>query len=425
MTPPQLEAGHGTSRFLHRPVAMTGRHRCGEPTEGQLLELRKRLCALAVAGGASPATADDVAQEALVRTLAAREKISAETLEPYAVATARNLLTDAHRETQLERRHRHRLVERAEEPDPADRLLAEEEGAAVRTALEALDKPDRDLLISHQEGVSTRALAAEGGSTPAAIALRLHRIRARMRLDYLLALRRVQLPTPRCRPVLLAISAKDRRRQQAIGTERHVASCATCAALVPPLVERSSRLAGIAVAPLIALGALGGRVVRTLKTAPGQAGVAVTAAAVAGTCYGVFATGHPHRAAAPTPKPTGVPLLRAANDTPLLPVPPALRLHRLIGQRVIAQDVPVQSAVSHPGFWVGTSSGERLYVHIADPEHVSHAVRPDQRLRFTGRLVANAPAFAKLDGVTPAEGAALLTAEGVHIVVSAAALAAG
>src|SRR6185312_11855419 len=200
-----------------------------------------------------------------------------------------------------------------------------------------------------------------GGSTPAAVALRLHRIRARMRLDYLLALRRLQLPTPRCRPVLLAVSAKDRRRQRAIGAERHVASCATCAELLPPLVERSSRLAGIAAAPLIALGALGGRAVRTLKTAPGQAGAAVAAAAVAGTCYGVFAAGHPHRAAAPTPKPAGVPLLRAADGTRLLPVPAARQLHPLIGQRVIAHDAPVQSVVSHPGFWVGTSSGERLY----------------------------------------------------------------
>jgi hypothetical protein len=246
-----------------------------------------------------------------------------------------------------------------------------------------------------------------------------------MRLDYLLALRRVQLPTPRCRPVLLAVSANDRRRQRAMGAERHVASCATCAALVPPLVERSSRLAGIAIAPLIALGALGGRAVRTLKTTPGQAGAAVTAAAVAGTCYGVFATGHPHRAAAPTPKPAGVPLLQTANGARLLPVPSALQIRPLLGQRVVAHDVPVQSAVSHPGFWVGTSSGERLYVHITDPQHVAHPVRQGQRLRFTGRLVANAPAFARSDGVTPAEGATLLTLEGAHIEVSAAALAAG
>lgn len=404
---------------------MTGRHRRDEPTDERLLELREQLRALALAGGASPAAADDVAQESLARTLAARERISAETIEPYAMATARNLLTDVHRQTALALRHRHRLVDRVEAPDPADQLVAEEDGAAVRTALEALDKPDRDLLISHEEGASASALASEGGSTPAAIAQRLHRIRARMRLDYLLALRRVQLPTPRCRPVLLAVSASDRRRQRAIGAERHVASCATCAALVPPLVERSSRLAGIAVAPLIALGAFGGRVVRTLKTAPGQAGAAVTAAAVAGTCYGVFAAGHPHHGAAHPPKPAGVSLLQAADGTRLLPVPAAPQLRPLIGQRVIAHDVPVQSAVSHPGFWVGTSTGERLYVHITDPQHVSHPVRKGQRLRFNGLLVANAPAFARIDGVTPAEGSALLTIEGAHIEVSAAALAAG
>jgi hypothetical protein len=120
-----------------------------------------------------------------------------------------------------------------------------------------------------------------------------------------------------------------------------------------------------------------------------------------------------------------VPLLRAADGTRLLPVPAARQLRPLIGQQVIAHDVPVQSVVSHPGFWVGTSSSERLYVHIADPEHVSHPMRRGHRLRFSGRLVANALAFAKIDGVPPAEGSPLLTVEGAHIEVSAAALAAG
>jgi hypothetical protein len=225
----------------------------------------------------------------------------------------------------------------------------------------------------------------------------------------------------------MAISANDRRRQRAIGADRHLASCATCTALVPPLVERSSRLAGIAVAPLVALGALGGRAVRVMKTPAGQAGAAVTAAAIAGTCYGVFASGHAHHAAspapAPVPAPSAVPLLRTAGGTALLPVPSAARLHLLSGQRVIAAGVPVQSVVSHPGFWVGTSGGERLYVHISDPQHVPHPVLRGQRLRFSGRLVANAPGFTTADGVTPAEGAAQLTAEGVHVEVSAAALA--
>jgi RNA polymerase sigma factor (sigma-70 family) len=368
-----------------------------------------------------------VAQESLARTLAARERISGESLEPYAVATARNLLTDVHRDTQLERRHRHRLLDLNEMPDPAARLLAEEQAAAVRAALDGLDKTDRDLLLSYQEGVSTGVLASEGGSTPSAVAMRLHRIRARMRLDYLLALRRVQLPTPRCRPVLLAISAKDHRRQRAIGADRHVASCATCTALVPPLVERSSRLAGIALAPLVGLGTLGGRGIRVMKTSAGQAGAAVTAAAVAATCYAVFASGQPHHAAAPAPAPvpSAAALLRTADGTRLLPVPGAASLHLLMGQRVIAAGVPVQSVVSHPGFWVGTSTGERLYVHISDPERVVHPVRRGQRLRFSGRLAANAPAITTTDGVTPAEGAGLLTAEGIHIEVSAAALAAG
>jgi serine/threonine-protein kinase RsbT len=401
---------------------MTGRHRRDEPTGQQLAQLGERLRAIAVGDGASPSIADDVAQESLARTLAARERISAETLEPYAVATARNLLTDVRRDAQLERRHRHRLLEIPESPEPEARLLAAEQAAAVRSALDALDEPDRELLLAHHQGSSTSDLATQGGSTPAAVAMRLNRIRARMRLDYLLALRRERLPTSRCRPVLLAVSANDRRRQRAIGADRHLARCATCSALVPPLVERSSRLAGIAAAPLIALGGLGGRVTRALKTSAGQAGAAVTAAAVAGTCYGVVASGHPRPAVTSSPKPVAAPLLRTADGTRLLPLPSTARLGALVGQRVISDNAPVQSVVSHPGFWVGTSPSQRLYVHIADPEHVSKRVRAGQRLHFEGRLVANAPQFAATDAVTAAEGASLLTAQTVHVEISAAQL---
>jgi RNA polymerase sigma factor (sigma-70 family) len=368
--------------------------------------------------------ADDVSQEALTRTLAVRPCLPAETFSPYAVATARNLITDLQRAADLERRHRHRLLEQAGSPLPDARLLAQEQHAAVRLALGSLKQTDRALLLSYEEGASTSELASGRGSTPAAIATRLSRIRARMRVDYILALRRTRLPTLRCRPVLLAVSAHDGRRQRAIGVDRHLASCSTCAQLVPPLIERSSRLAGIVLAPLLALGALGGRVARLVRAPLGQAAAVVSAAAVAGTCYAIVSAGSEHSTTATgaSNTPARPALLRVVDGTALLPVPAARRLHDLIGKDVVADGVPVQSVVSHPGFWVGTSTGQRLYVRIIDPQHVVKRVQPGTRLHFTGRLVGNTPNLAGDEAVTPPEGASLLREQGVHIDIAAAAL---
>jgi RNA polymerase sigma factor (sigma-70 family) len=410
-----------------RSRAVNARMRPDGPTGDQLTDLLGRIRAIALDRGANSAVAEDVAQESLARTLAVRSRLSADALAPYAVATARNLLTDLQRESELERRHLPRLLNPTETPDPETQLLSQEAAAAIRAALHHVKETDRALLLSHQEGASTSDLAAETGSTPPAIAARLNRIRARMRLDYVLALRKVRLPTPRCRPVLLAISANDGRRQRAIGVDRHLANCATCAALVPPLVERSSRLAGIAMAPFIALGATGGRLARAVRTPLGQAATAVSAAVVAGSCYAIVSAhdAHPATTATPARLPAPAPLLRTENGTRLLPVPTVTRLHALIGQRVIAADVPVQSVVSHPGFWVGTSPRDRLYVRIVDPQNVRRRVQRDVRLRFTGKLVANAPNFALTQAITLEEGASLLRAQGVHIEITSAALPGG
>jgi hypothetical protein len=67
--------------------------------------------------------------------------------------------------------------------------------------------------------------------TSGAIAMRLARARATLRLEFLLAVRRVELPTDRCRLVLLALSAGDRRRQPKLDAAGHLDTCPTCAAL--------------------------------------------------------------------------------------------------------------------------------------------------------------------------------------------------
>jgi anti-sigma regulatory factor (Ser/Thr protein kinase) len=87
-------------------------------------------------------------------------------------------------------------------------------------------------------GQDTRSLAAELGSTAGAVAAQLNRTRARLRVEYLLAIARAEPPTDRCRPVLLALSAGDRRRQREADADRHLLECEVCARLSEPLLER-------------------------------------------------------------------------------------------------------------------------------------------------------------------------------------------
>jgi serine/threonine-protein kinase RsbT len=70
------------------------------------------------------------------------------------------------------------------------------------------------------------------------VAAQLNRTRARLRVEYLLAIERVEPPTEWCRPVLLAISGGDRRRQREVDAARHLLECALCARLSEPLVGR-------------------------------------------------------------------------------------------------------------------------------------------------------------------------------------------
>jgi serine/threonine-protein kinase RsbT len=106
-------------------------------------------------------------------------------------------------------------------------------------ALTRLSDRERDTLLAHEvSGQDTRSLAAQLGSTPGAVAAQLNRTRARLRVEYLLAAERVEPATERCRPVLLAISSGDRRRQREVEAARHLLSCELCARLSEPLMGR-------------------------------------------------------------------------------------------------------------------------------------------------------------------------------------------
>ena len=73
---------------------------------------------------------------------------------------------------------------------------------------------------------------------PGAVAAQLNRSRARLRVEYLLALQDEEPPTDRCRPVLFALSIGDRRRQRELDSARHLRECDLCASLSQPLTQR-------------------------------------------------------------------------------------------------------------------------------------------------------------------------------------------
>ncbi len=395
----------------------------------EAIELGRAATRAALSRGCSRDAAEDVAQETLARVFIAADRLDPSARLPFAVTTARNLAVDGHRATVRDRRNRHRLLDPAEAPQPEEATIAGERAAALGRALAGLDATDRQVLVAHSDGMSTAELAEREASTPGAIAARLARSRARLRLDYVLALRKARLPFPACRPVLLAISASDTRRQRALATANHLAQCPTCAELVPPLAQRRSTLAGIATVPLVMLGAVGGKIARLSQQPAAQASAAVGVVGAVGTAAVIGAGGSHHAA----PRPVAAPPPVAASPAP--PAPPAspapvrtaawLRgsngatlsladVSRLSGQRIVARRAPVQSVVAHLGFWIGTP-GNRIYVHITSQQGLGSPIRKGSTVSFEGVLAPHRPGFAASDGVQGAEGRQELDLMGVHI----------
>lgn len=217
------------------PVGSPGEDRGSADVAG-LIPLVRRIVASRVP---DPATADDLVQETLARVLAAAGRVEPGMLEPYAIVTARNVVASMWRDQDRHRRHQHRVVDLRPPEAPDEDVLAREDRAAVAEALTRLSDRERATLLAHEvSGRDTRSLAAELGSTAGAVAAQLNRTRARLRVEYLLVSERVEPPTERCRPVLLAISGGDRRRQREVDAARHLLECDLCARLSEPLVGR-------------------------------------------------------------------------------------------------------------------------------------------------------------------------------------------
>jgi serine/threonine-protein kinase RsbT len=185
------------------------------------------------------AAAEDLVQETVVKVLAAANRIEPGMLEPYAITTARHLIASMWRSQDTQRRNWHRVVEMDNGAAPEERLLEEEERAAISAALEHLSDREQQTLLAHEvSGQDTRSLATELNSSAGAVAAQLNRTRARLRVEYLLALYDVEPPTDRCRAVLYALSGGDRRRQREVDAGRHLLECEVCARLSEPLLER-------------------------------------------------------------------------------------------------------------------------------------------------------------------------------------------
>jgi RNA polymerase sigma factor (sigma-70 family) len=224
-------------------VEPTGDSAAGAPAhEADVAALIPMLRRIVGARVSDQAAADDLVQETLMRVLAAVERVEPGMLEPYAIVTARNVIATMWVEKDRHRRNQHRVVDLRPAPMPDEDLLAQEEQAAVAAALSRLSQRERETLLAHEvAGQDTKSLAAELGSSPGAVAAQLNRARARLRVEYLLALEQTEPPTDRCRSVLLAISGGDRRRQREVDAARHLLECELCARLSQPLVERGQQ----------------------------------------------------------------------------------------------------------------------------------------------------------------------------------------
>lgn len=430
-------------------------------SEKSLTEVVRRVVAARVR---DPHLVEDLTQETLLRVATIEHRLTVESRQAYAIVTARNVIADHARKDAVHRRHAHRIVEHTRLDGPERAVLDQEETAALVTGLQHLDDDDRDLLLRHDvDGASTADLAAAiPGASAGSVAMRLMRIRATLRLEFLLAYRRQTLPTRRCRPVLLALSTGDRRRQHTLRAGEHLRRCDTCADLARPLAERQRRLAGLLLLPFLAAR----RGVHAIRRSPkGQVAAALVAAG--GLAAGLLASGAidtdqtgqrrrpppattslslptsqaprivtatpapatPSRSTTTQPIPSTVPPTRApttavsststAPSTSGAPCPPPQPIDQieprdLIGCPIASTALTVISVPADEGFWAATLDGEPVWVQLTGIGESPITIEAGTTITVRGTLrpppsAADDPALAAadyfldvpFDGVTP------------------------
>src|SRR4051812_20794622 len=83
---------------------------------------------------------EDLVQEALVRVMAARNRLGPDVLVPYAIVPAQNLLRGQWRDGDKQSRHAHRLIDLRQPIAPEDAAVQREEHELVAAALAELPR---------------------------------------------------------------------------------------------------------------------------------------------------------------------------------------------------------------------------------------------------------------------------------------------
>lgn len=407
-----------------------------DETSGHRLVVVEPVVRRVISGRVPGPVVDDLVQETLLRLTGAAERLDADELEAYAAASARNAAASFHRTAERRRRAEAAMVDLTQPEGPEVPLLDREEAETMRSALAGLDPGDRSLLESHHvQDTSVATLARRSDRTEMAVRLSLSRARARLRVDYTLARENAELPSSRCRPVLLALASGDRRAQSRLAAQEHLETCTTCAALVAPSTGRHRPAVGLV--PILAfwwkeLSTAGRRAVSIGSAASAAAVVAVVA-------FVVSADGR--ETAAPPTTTTTTTTTTAPTPTSVAPPPPPPGKVRVPGgplpssgdgmagateQPVEARGAPVIEVPADEGFWMGADDGGRIWVQLTDVIGESPVkIRAGSRVTFTGRVVGHGPEMAGDAGLGPGPAADELVAQGQHIEVPADAVRTG
>jgi RNA polymerase sigma-70 factor (ECF subfamily) len=125
---------------------------------------------------APTSVADDVAAETFAIAWRKADRIPSEPL-PWLLGIARRVLATQRRASERRERLSSRLARKVDEASPDDQL-----GEALGKALDALPDRDREvLLLIAWEGLTAKEAAAVIGVSQAALYVRLHRARRRLR----------------------------------------------------------------------------------------------------------------------------------------------------------------------------------------------------------------------------------------------------
>ncbi len=148
------------------------------------------------------AAVDDLVQDALERLVRARGRLAQEMIVPYGVVTARNAAASYGRTAARRSASASRMLNVSYPVEPDEAALRSEDQAAMAVALARLPDSERLRLVAHEVDEMPVAALTPAGGSEGTTRVRLARSRAKLRVEYLLALRRVGATGDRHHPSL-------------------------------------------------------------------------------------------------------------------------------------------------------------------------------------------------------------------------------